>query len=58
MIKSNLKIYNFTSCFYGCETWSVTLKEKHKQMEFENRVLRTLLGPQRDEVRGSLEKTE
>jgi hypothetical protein len=36
---------------YGCET-SLTLKEKHSLRVFENRVLRRIFGPKRDEVTG------
>jgi len=36
--------------FYGCETWSLTLREKHRLRVFENRVLRRIFGPKRDEV--------
>jgi hypothetical protein len=35
---------------YGYETWSITLKEEHKLRVFENRVLRRIFGPKRDEV--------
>jgi hypothetical protein len=35
---------------YGCETWSVTLREEHKLRVFENRVLRRIFGQTRDEV--------
>jgi hypothetical protein len=35
---------------YGCETWSVTIKEEHRLRVFENRVLRRKFGPKRDEV--------
>jgi hypothetical protein len=35
---------------YGCETWSVTLREEHRLRVFENRVLRRRFGPKRDEV--------
>ena len=35
---------------YGCETWSLTLREKCGQRVFESRVLRKIFGPQRDEV--------
>jgi hypothetical protein len=35
---------------YGCETWSPTLREKHRVRVFENRVLRRIFGPKRDEV--------
>jgi hypothetical protein len=37
---------------YGCETWSLTLREEHKLRVFENRVLRRIFGPKRDEVTG------
>jgi hypothetical protein len=37
---------------YGCETWSLTLREEHRQRMFENRVLRRIFGPKRDEVMG------
>jgi hypothetical protein len=36
---------------YGCETWSLTLREEHRPRVFENRVLRRIFGPKRDEVR-------
>jgi hypothetical protein len=37
---------------YGCETWSLTLREDHRLRVFENRVLRRIFGPKRDEVTG------
>jgi hypothetical protein len=37
---------------YGCETWSLTLREEHRLRVFENRVLRRLFGPKRDVVTG------
>jgi hypothetical protein len=37
---------------YGCETWSLTLKEEQRLRAFQNRVLRRLFGPKRDEVTG------
>jgi hypothetical protein len=37
---------------YGCETWSPTLREEHRLREFENRMLRSMFGPKRDEVTG------
>jgi hypothetical protein len=36
---------------YGCETWSLTLREEHRMRVFENRVLRRIFGPKRDEVK-------
>jgi PAS domain-containing protein len=35
-----------------CETWSVTLREEHRLRVFENRALRRIFGPKRDEVTG------
>jgi hypothetical protein len=37
---------------YGCETWSVTLREEHRLRMFENRVLRRIFGSKRDGVTG------
>jgi hypothetical protein len=37
---------------YECETWSLTLREEHRLRVFENRVLRVIFGPKRDEVTG------
>jgi len=34
---------------YGCETWSLTLEEEHRLRVFENRVLRRIFGPKREE---------
>jgi hypothetical protein len=33
---------------YGCETWSLTLREEHRLMVFDNRVLRRIFGPKRE----------
>jgi hypothetical protein len=41
---------------YGCETWSLTLSEEHRLRVFENRVLRRIFGPKRDEVMGEWRK--
>jgi hypothetical protein len=41
---------------YGCETWSLTLREECKLRVFENRVLRRISGPKRDEVAGDWKK--
>jgi hypothetical protein len=37
---------------YGCESWSLTLRDEHRLRVFENRVLRRIFGPKRDEVTG------
>ena len=36
---------------YGCETWSLTLREECRLRVFENRILRRIFGPERDENR-------
>jgi hypothetical protein len=41
---------------YGCETWSLTLREERRLRVFENRVLRRIFGPRRDKVMGGMEK--
>jgi hypothetical protein len=40
----------------GCETWYLTLREEHRLRVFENRVLRRIFGPKRDEVMGEWRK--
>jgi hypothetical protein len=35
-----------------CEAWSLTLREEHRLRVFENRVLKKIFGPKRDEVTG------
>jgi hypothetical protein len=37
---------------HGCETWSLILREQNRLRVFENRVLRRIFGPKRDEVTG------
>jgi hypothetical protein len=37
---------------YGCETWSLTLREDHGLRVLENRVLRRIFGPRMTEVTG------
>jgi hypothetical protein len=41
---------------YGCETWSLTLREEHRLRVFENRMLRRIFAPKRDEVTGEWRK--
>jgi hypothetical protein len=43
---------------YGCVTCSVTLRDEHRLRVFENRVLRGIFGPQRDEVTGEFRKLQ
>jgi hypothetical protein len=49
----NIKIHRtvvLTVALYGCETWSLTLREGRRLRVFENRALRRIFGPKRDEV--------
>jgi hypothetical protein len=52
----NIRIYRtiiLPVVLYGCEPWSLTLKEERRLGVLENRVLRRLFGPKRDEVTGN-----
>ena len=40
---------NVPVVLYGCETWSLTLREESRLRVFENRILRQISGPKRDE---------
>jgi hypothetical protein len=56
---SNIKIYKSVFApvgLYGCETWSVIVKEEHGLRVFQNRVLRRISGPKREEVAGDWRK--
>jgi hypothetical protein len=57
----NLKIRIYTTIIlpvvlYGCETWSLTLREEHRLRVFKNRVLRGIFVPKMDEVIGGWRK--
>jgi hypothetical protein len=59
----NLKIRKYNVIIlpvvlYGCETWSLTLREENRLRVFENRVLRRIFGPKRDEVTGEWRKCD
>jgi hypothetical protein len=61
LLLKNLKIRIYKTIIlpvvlYGCETWSLTLREEHRLQVFENRVLRRIFGPKRDEVTGEWRK--
>jgi len=58
---NNLKIKIYRTIIipvplYWCETWSLTLREERRLRVFENRVLRRIFGPKRDEVTGERRK--
>ena len=58
LLSKNLKIKMYRKIIlpvvvYGCETWSLKLREERRLRAFENRVLRRIFGPKGDEVIGS-----
>jgi hypothetical protein len=60
-VKKNLNIRIYKTIIlpvvlYGCETWSLTSREEHRLRVFENRMLRKIFGPKRDEVTGEWRK--
>jgi len=61
LLYKNLKIKIYRTIIlpvvlYGCETWSLTLREERRLRVFEKRVLRRIFGPKRDEVTGEWKK--
>jgi hypothetical protein len=57
LLSKNLKIKIYRTIIlpavlYGCENWSLTLREESRLRVFENKVLRRIFGPKRDEVIG------
>ena len=61
LLSKNLRIKIYRTIFlpvvlYGCETWSLKLKEERRLRVFENRVLRRILRSRRDEVTGEWRK--
>ena len=56
---TKIKIYRtiiLRVVLYGCETWSLTLREERRLRVFENRMLRRRFGPKTDEMAGELRK--
>jgi hypothetical protein len=51
-LKNKKKKRQICPVLYGCETWSLTLREELRLRVFENRVLRRIFGLKRDEVTG------
>jgi len=61
LVSKNIKIKIYRTIIlpvvlYGCETWSLTLREERRLRVFEKRVLRRIFGPKRDEVTGEWRK--
>jgi hypothetical protein len=55
LLSKNIKIRIYKTIIlpvvlFECDTWSLALREEHRLKVFENRVLRTIFGPKRDEV--------
>jgi hypothetical protein len=61
LLSKNIKVRIYKTIImpvvlYGCETWSLTVREEHKLRVFENRVLRRIFRPKRDGVTGEWRK--
>ncbi|KAJ4452256.1 hypothetical protein ANN_03774 [Periplaneta americana] len=61
MLSKNLKVGIYKTIIlpvvlYGCETWTLTLREEQRLRMFENKVLRKIFGAKRDEVTGEWRK--
>ncbi|KAJ4432833.1 hypothetical protein ANN_21472 [Periplaneta americana] len=61
LLSKNLKVRIYKTvilpvALYGCETWTLTLREEQRLRVFENKVLRKILGAKRDEVTGEWRK--
>jgi hypothetical protein len=57
VLSRNVKVKTYKTIIlpvvlYGCEAWYLTLREEHRLRVFENRILRRIFGPKRDEVTG------
>ena len=63
LLSKNLKIKIYRTkimpvVLYGCEVWSLTLREERRLSVFQNRVMRSIFGPKRDEVTGEWRKLQ
>jgi hypothetical protein len=61
LLSKNIKIRIYRTIIlpvvlYGCETWSLTVREENRLRVFENMVLRRIFGPKRDELMGDWRK--
>ncbi|KAJ4448703.1 hypothetical protein ANN_00093 [Periplaneta americana] len=61
LLSKNLKVRIYKTVIlpvvlYGCETWTLTLREEHRLRVFENKLLRKIFGAKRDEVTGEWRK--
>ena len=61
LVSKNIKIKVYITIImpvvlYGCETWSLTWREERRLRVFENRVLKRIFGPKKDDVTGEWKK--
>jgi hypothetical protein len=61
LLSRNLKVKIYKTIIlsvvlYGYETWCLTLREEHRLRVFENRVLRGIFRPKRDEITGEIRR--
>ena len=60
LLSKKLKVKTYKTIIlvvlYGCETWSLTVREEHRLRVFENKVLRKISGVKRDEITGEWRK--
>ena len=61
LLSKKLKVNTYKTitvpvALYGCETWSLTLREEHRLTVFENKVLRKIFGAKKDEIIGEWRK--
>jgi len=61
LLSKNVKIKIYRNIIlpvvlYGCKTWSLILREERRLSMFDNRVLKRIFGPKRDEVTGKWRK--
>jgi len=58
LLSKNIKVKTYINIIlpvvlYGCKTWSLTLREERRLRVSENRVLRRIFGPKREEITGA-----
>ena len=61
LLSTKLKVKTYKTIIlpvlqYGCETWSLTLREEHRLRVFENKVLRKIFGAKKDKITGKWRK--
>jgi hypothetical protein len=62
LLSKNIQIKIYRSIIlpvvlFGCKTWYLKLREERRLSVFENRMLRRIFGPKREQVTGAVEKT-